>query len=307
MTNCSRVSAEQLQKNRSFGYSTVSHAAILAFIAGVACIGFLGVSFFGAVKGVPQPAVLAGFAINTCLGLPAYIVSLKKAPISFSQIHWVFYLTFFCLAPLSQYLNAYSCWGYALSDSDYTNTNFIVLVWGAFVFAFSSLKGKKEDAADESVDDLIDCAPCIRTSRMLILLGLGAVATYLVVSVYGFGNIFSRSTMDSNLPLTLDLVFGKVIRPLPIFVLAFCIVYFRQQKKRRSSPRLFLFFAYFFLYWLIFLQLWHVITLLVFMEALLSWQCLPLEKIRGFFLSCFWCCFSSFSRQLICLRRVSLM
>ena len=216
----------------SGGDLAVSHAAILAFIAGVACLCFLGVSFFGTVKSVAQPAVLAGFAVNTCLGLIAYIVSLVRAPISFSQIHWVFFLTFFCLAPLSQYLNAYSCWDYVLSDNDYINTNFIILIWGAFVFAFSSLRGKKEKVSAEEIVDPIDCIPHIRTSRMFVMLGLAAVATILVVSVYGFENIFSRSTMDSDLPLTLDLIFGKVIRPLPIFILAFCIIFFRQQNKK---------------------------------------------------------------------------
>lgn len=232
MTSSSRISAGQLEKKGSVGGLAVSHAAILAFLAGVACLCFLGASFFGTVKSVVQPAVLTGFAVNICLGLVAYIISLAKAPISFSQIHWVFYLTFFCLAPLSQYLNAYSCWDYVLSDNDYINTNFIILIWGACVFTFSSLRGKGGKVMAETINDPIDCIPHIRVSRMLVMLGLGVVATFLVVAVYGFENLFSRSTMESDLPLTLDLIFGKVIRPLPIFVLAFGIIFFRQQNKK---------------------------------------------------------------------------
>ena len=57
-------------------------------------------------------SVLFTFILNWMLGLCALEWEIYRRPISFAQIHWLFFLVFLVIAPWSQYLSDYRCWGY---------------------------------------------------------------------------------------------------------------------------------------------------------------------------------------------------
>lgn len=211
--------AEKLQPS-------VSHAAILLMMATLFVVLLLTFSFFadsGMVNN--SQAVLLTFCLNGVLAAVMLVVEIARRPFSLAQIHWIFYLCFFVLAPLSQYMYGYWCWDFILSDETLLTVNVLLTIWGgAFVFATLVGRGGRR----EKLSVLLDGVPTVTPSAAILVTTLAVVATLLLVNLVGFGNLFARSTYSLGLDKTMTLLVDKTLRAIPVF--AFVFVWVRRQQ-----------------------------------------------------------------------------
>ncbi len=218
-------------KTTVFSYSSIYLTLLL-----LAIIVALAASFFvnDSVARIATPAVLATFFINGLISSIFLVKSIMDAPFSLVQIHWIFYLTMFVLAPLSQCLCGYSVWGYALSANSYLVTNVLLLVW-AFLFAIiSSTKSNKKNSIKRTASkDFFDSLPNISSNAAYIAIFLAVFATVVVVLLVGVDNLFSRGDYSTGLIKTANLLFEKVVRPLPVF--SFALIFVRSKQQHRFS------------------------------------------------------------------------
>lgn len=126
-----------------------SHSTILLTLAALAILLLLlsSVILGGEAGKGGSVAVIATFALNGMLGAVFLCKSIADRPFSLVQMHWIFYVTMFVIAPYSQYLYGYSVWGYSLSSDDYLVTNVALAVWGALFAGFSG-----DDVSNASYD-----------------------------------------------------------------------------------------------------------------------------------------------------------
>lgn len=177
--------------------------------------------------------VFLSFGVNGLVAITFLVKSVAERPFSLTQIHWIFYLTMFVIAPLSQYYQGYSAWGYPLGEEDYLITNILLLVW-AFVFAASynlHFTSHIHRNGHFSYGAFLNSLPSISARAALVAFLIALFSTICVVGLVGFSNLFSRSDFDADLSKTLNLIFSNFIRPLPVFALALQVVRARQQNR----------------------------------------------------------------------------
>ena len=220
--------AEKLQPS-------VSHAAILLMMATLFVVLLLTLSFFadsGMVNN--SQAVLLTFCLNGVLAAVMLVVEIARRPFSLAQIHWIFYLCFFALAPLSQYMYGYWCWDFILSDETLLTVNVLLTMWGG-VFAFATLVGRGRGRR-EKLSALLDGIPTVTPGAAMLVTTLAVIATLLLVSLVGFDNLFARSTYSLGLDKTMTLLVDKILRATPVF--AFVFVWVRHQQSGRCGALL---------------------------------------------------------------------
>ncbi len=205
----------------------ISHATLLLAIIMVLLIVSLAMSIITAssirVGGSDVP-VLVTFSINGVLSLAMLVVESLRRPFSLAMIHWIFYICFFVVAPVCQYINGYSCWDYLLSDDLMLMTNFILLIWGGTFAIFSNLSTQRKIASPRTRrSGRIQHRIKMTTKRAALLILASAISVAALVWLVGIENLFSRSTYDLGLDQTLSLVVDKVLRATPLFALVFII------------------------------------------------------------------------------------
>lgn len=214
----------------------ISHASILLLIAVLAILLFLTASiveYAGTLTG-ESIAVAATFVLNGVLGVVFLCKSIANRPFSLVQMHWVFYVTMFVIAPYSQYLYGYSAWGHPLESNDYLVTNLLLTAWAALFALFSG--GRTKRAAFEQ-RSFYESLPRIGSSAGYKALLCSFIATTLVVALVGFNDLFSRDTFSTNLDKTAGLVFDKALRPIPVF--SFVLLLARAKQRGKAGPLLF--------------------------------------------------------------------
>lgn len=214
---------------------SVSHATVLAILSCCALLFALVVSiaFDSYGRFSLNIVVLALFFINGLLGIVSLAMAASKAPFSLVQVHWLFYVTFFVIAPFSQYLYGYSCWGYALSMDSYTCTNLLVLLWGS---AFALASSRTDHASWHNIwngfhDRLYGSLPRVSRAAVAVSLAISVTCLVFVIACVGFENLFSRSSYSTGLDKTLSLLFDKVIRSAPVFCFVIVLVYYKQSAR----------------------------------------------------------------------------
>ncbi|WP_322152158.1 hypothetical protein [Paratractidigestivibacter sp.] len=215
----------------------IPHFTILLSIAALAIMLFLTASFATdtTAKGGYSSAVIITFAINGALAVVFLCKSIADRPFSLVQMHWIFYITMFVVAPFSQYIYGYSAWGFTLSSSDYFVTNAALLLWGALFAIFSS--GRATSAAYEQ-KIFFGRLPEISARAEVVAVVFAVFATVVVVALVGFENLFTRDTFATDLDKTFGLLFDKALRPLPVF--AFVLILARCKQRGKLSLSLFL-------------------------------------------------------------------
>ncbi len=210
-----------------------SHSAILAMMVMVFGLLFLSIVAIGTTNVTGNdPFVYLTFFVNLILGLTCFVMSVTRRPFSIIQVHWVFYITFFVIAPLSQYTHGYAPWGYMLTDADYQTSNMLLTGWGVlFAVASMGLRGRKRRSFKGFYDDFYAGLPQISGKAEIVLVSLSVVATMLVVSYVGFGNLFARSTFSTGLDQTSSLLLDKGIRAIPVFAFVLVLVRCIQLRK----------------------------------------------------------------------------
>lgn len=221
-----------LGRREGRGGGAISHSAVLAVLLMVFVLLMLALATFGSVGPLEGDAlVYATFGVNLVLGLACFVFEVAKRPFSIMQVHWVFYLTFFVIAPLSQYAHGYAPWGYVLSDADYQLANILLLAWG-ILFAGASMRSGGNRRSYEGFSSRFYAGlPKVTTRAMCALVALALIATALVVYYVGFANLFSRSTFSTGLEQTASLLFDKGVRAIPVFVFALAVVRCKQRGK----------------------------------------------------------------------------
>ena len=121
----------------------VSHATLLALITLLFVIMILVIAVTSGAGRQWEISVVVGFAVNGLLAGSFPVNEAMRRPFSLIQIHWIFYITFFVVAPLSQYIHGSVLWDYTISDELYMQTNILLLIW-ALVFGLCSLTKDNE-------------------------------------------------------------------------------------------------------------------------------------------------------------------
>lgn len=207
----------------------VGHATVLFVLAVLATIVFLVTSFCldaGASEN-KSTAVLLTFLINGALGATCLCKSMVERPFSMVQMHWIFFVTMFVIAPLSQYFYGYSPWGFTSTADDYLMTNIALMIWGA-LFALFSIGHTNYITYDQK--SFYDSIPTIGRSSAIRALIISAISALAVIALVGFSNLFSRDTFAVDLNQTANLLFDKAVRPLPVFAFVLLLVRTKQQK-----------------------------------------------------------------------------
>lgn len=175
-------------------------------------------------------AVVVSFLFNGAFACWALIRDAAVRPFSLVQVHWLFFLTFFVIAPLSQYAANYSCWGYPVSQTSYVTSNAILFIWAVFFLAFSTVGAKGATSSAGNAESFFYRLPQVSKGSVWVVLALSLVATSMLVSLVGFENLFSRSTFSLNLDKTQSLLLEKVLRCTPLFAFTFAFIRFKQSK-----------------------------------------------------------------------------
>lgn len=207
----------------------VGHLTVLFILAVVATMVFLVASFCldaGAIDN-KSAAVLLTFLINGILGTTCLCKSIAERPFSMVQMHWVFFVTMFVIAPLSQYFYGYGPWGFTCTANDYLMTNFALMIWGV-LFALFSIGRAGYAVYDQKI--FFDSLPKISGSVAFRALIISVFAALAVVALVGFSNLFSRDTFSIALDQTTNLLFDKAVRPLPVFAFVLLLVRVKQKK-----------------------------------------------------------------------------
>lgn len=210
--------------------SRMSHAFILLMLAFGAAVLAL---FFSVLSGL-EPRDVAGWAVvvsfvfNGVFSCWALIKDAAARPYSLVQVHWLFFLTFFVVAPLSQYAADYFCWDYPISDASYLTANVLLLVWAMVFSVFSMMGAKHVKLAEENASGFFAQMPQVSRGSVVILVSLSAAATVAIVLLVGLDNLFSRSTFSFELDQTLTLLLDKVLRCTPLFAFVFVFIRFKQ-------------------------------------------------------------------------------
>ena len=217
------------------GADRFSHLTILLMLAVMMILLLLLSSIIaGGEAGKGDSVVVAAtFALNGALGIVFLCKSIADRPFSLVQMHWVFYVTMFVIAPYSQYLYGYSTWGYSLSLDDYLVTNVALTLWGALFAAFSG-GGVSNASYDQKA--FFASLPKISDRAATVALVCAAAATVVVVALVGVGNLFSRDAFSTDLDKTMGLLFDKALRPLPVF--AFVLLLARAKQRGKVGPAL---------------------------------------------------------------------
>ena len=222
------------------GRTRISHGGILMLLAALALLLFLTASIVldaGSIS-IASAGVITTFILNGTLAIVLLSKSIAERPFSLVQLHWLFYITMFVVAPLSQYLYGYSAWGHPLGDSDYLGTNVLLMIWGVF-FAFASNSAgfhrpsRSGSNNVKSQSAFYESLPSISARAALIAFGVSLCSAIIVIVLVGFSNLFSRGDFVTGLDKTLGLLFDKGVRPLPVF--AFVLIFARAKQQHKFT------------------------------------------------------------------------
>lgn len=145
--------------------------------------------------------VTAALLFSGMFGIAMLWVAMTDAPYSLRQVHWVFYVTFFAIAPLIQYVNSSWPWGYNPSHSQVLNVCFLVIAWGVlFAIASGRTKSVSQDRDVENRGWLREKLTFTLTPIARTLLPVGSLLCVLVlIRLIGLSNLFLRTTNSVEL------------------------------------------------------------------------------------------------------------
>lgn len=214
------MNVETIHDGRIAKQVRIPHSFILAILLLLAGVSFLTLSVaFNARAMHISLIVITTFVLNLIIALICLIVESLRYPYSITQVHWLFIIIFFCVAPVSHYLNGYKCWGYHLSDDTYVQTNLHVLLWES---VFAVVNARRVSFKDALVIGNLGgrVAPKAGDRRRTWLLITSLSCVILTIVLVGFGNLFSRMTYGFSFVSSTNLIVYQVSRSFPVAALA---------------------------------------------------------------------------------------
>lgn len=184
------------------------------------------------------------FLLNLLLSVGALEWEIYRRPISLAQIHWLFFLVFLVIAPWSQYLSDYRCWGYYATKDSLLRANWLLFGWGVVFFAFSVFPKKIIQKIMEKLSIPFDLGKQLHPFNMQSESKQSAgqtLSSYIVLSVCsticfvilcwtaGFTNLFSKSTVGFDGNNTQQLINGVILRAIPLFAFLLTIIAYKRK------------------------------------------------------------------------------
>ena len=207
----------------------VSHGRILIALAITAILIVVAVITTSDDK-MADGAILVyvGFLINGALSVTALLIEISRGAFSLAQMHWLFYLTFFVIAPMSQYAHGYNCWGYPLSSDNYSTANAFLFLWGSL---FLIATQRRKPFVDSSYSGFYARLPMIRKSGLVASMAISLACTIVLVRLVGLDNLFSRDTFSLGLDnSSIALLAESALRGIPYFTFLFCLARFKNNR-----------------------------------------------------------------------------
>lgn len=192
----------------------------------------LSVPLFGNAKDLD----IVSIALFACgiFGVVMLWVTMADAPYSLKQVHWVFYVTNFAVAPLFQYTNGVWPWGYIPTNDQVLRVCALVFLWGV-IFAIASGRTIFVNQAHDidNIHWLSQKMTFSLTPMARFILPLGCILSFvLLVAIVGFGNMFLRTTNTTELDSSsLALVIG--ICPRAFVFGSFALLLLNARRERR--------------------------------------------------------------------------
>lgn len=156
---------------------------------------------------------------NLLIGIISFfmiIVETRKSPYSLHLIHWIFHYTFFFIAPLVQYLYGTFPWRllYSSNVELLVITNLTILLWHfCWIIPTKFIKPKEPSKELYSLH--------ISYKKIFTLFFLSFIVLVYLLSVYGFGGLFTRGSEADNLVSnsSLQLFLWFFARSIPVVLL----------------------------------------------------------------------------------------
>ena len=210
----------------------VSHGTVLAIVLALAILLVPVASILlsgNATSGV-SGACSFGFACNALLALVALVHELLRRPFSMEQIHWLFYLTFFVIAPFSQLYFGFYPWDYYLSEETVITANFFLFIWGMLVLLVTVFRRQSNKQARQSYEDFFAGMPTVSAGVLIVFLALSLLCVAYLIQSVGLWGLLARGTRVLSLDQTSSLLFGTLSSAIPLFTFVFAFVRYKQQK-----------------------------------------------------------------------------
>ncbi|RNL45779.1 hypothetical protein DMP08_05530 [Paraeggerthella hongkongensis] len=179
-------------------------------------------------------SVSLAFAINGLFGMVMLWISMADCPYSLRQVHWIFYVTFFSIAPLNQYFASFWPWGYSPSEPQILSTCLLTLLWGV-VFSFASGRDKRvsQDKADLNEKHMSQKMVFRLSPAAVVFLSLGSiVCTTLLIATIGIGSLFIRTSAGVDLDSS-SLALIATVCPRAFVFGSFALLTLNARLKRR--------------------------------------------------------------------------
>ena len=171
---------------------------------------------------------------NGLFGVAMLWLTMAGAPYSLKQVHWVFYVTNFAVAPLFQYTSGVWPWGYIPSNDRVLQVCALGFLWG-LIFAIVSGKTTfvNQVKDTENYNWLSQKMTFKLTPVARFVLPLGCIFCFtLLVAIVGFGNMFLRTTNTTDLDSSsLALVVG--VCPRAFIFGSFALLLLNARRERR--------------------------------------------------------------------------
>lgn len=181
------------------GIGRVRPDNIFSWLSAITLLFMLCIPLFGNANKIDIVSI-ALFG-NGFFGVAMLWITMAGAPYSLKQVHWIFYATFFAIAPLFQYTSGVWPWGYSPSNTRILQVCLLVFIWGLiFVFASGSTDFVSQNYDSNNHEMLCRKMTFELTPMARTILPLGCVACLVVLlKVVGFENMFLRTTNKADI------------------------------------------------------------------------------------------------------------
>ncbi|SET31301.1 hypothetical protein SAMN05216348_11516 [Olsenella sp. KH3B4] len=161
----------------------------LTILLAVAVLAYVLVQGFSEGHIRHSGIVVFTFLLNACYSLVLLKKQCDEMPFTLKQVHWVFFYTYFCVTPLSQYLLGQWPWGVMAADAQVLSVNLVLFVWGVL---FTVLSGSNSPFRDEEVQ-AYNFEINLSQSAATVLCACSVGATLLLAALVGPSHLFLRT------------------------------------------------------------------------------------------------------------------
>ena len=175
--------------------------------------------------------VMGTFLMNALLGCLMLWIAMKRLPYSLSQVQWIFFITFFVIAPLHQYHLQVWPWGYLPSDDQIVYVNILYFIWG-FLFAVFSQGDLQLGSTGQIRENFQSIKLDLSRESWLALVMVTMGCTVATIVLVGPFNLFTRANAGIDMDSTAFSLLAYVLLRAGVFVpTLFILLGYKSDKK----------------------------------------------------------------------------